>query len=149
MAAKKLTEIFTFMARLTATEKRLRSEFLDHLSDGRLDKPTAEGSALPNLAYTSAEFFDLEQHTVFHHNWVFAGFAHEFARVGDMRPVEIGGQPVVLVLSSSGLIRAFHNVCRHRGAQLVTEAGRHARFVCPNHSWSYSLDGKLISRPHS
>ena len=136
------------MTRLTATERRLRSEFLDALSDGRLDKPTAEGSALPNLAYTSAEFFTLEQHTVFHDNWVFAGFAHQFARVGDMRPVDIAGQPVVLVLSAPGEIRAFHNVCRHRGAQLVSGAGRHRKFVCPNHSWSYALDGRLIARPH-
>ena len=136
------------MSRLTPIEKQIQAEFLDRLADARLEKPTAEGSALPSLAYTSAEFFSLEQQTVFRDNWVFAGFAHDFDAVGDMQPVEIAGQPVVLVRSEPGGIRAFHNVCRHRGAKLVTESGKHGKFVCPNHSWSYALDGRLIARPH-
>lgn len=136
------------MLRLTPHERQVQVEFLRQLEDGRLDKPTAEGSALPNLAYTSTEFFSLEQQTLFRDNWVFAGFAHDFKAVGDMLPVEIAGQPVVLVLSAPGVIRAFHNVCRHRGAQLVVAPGRHGRFVCPNHAWSYGLDGRMIARPH-
>jgi choline monooxygenase len=136
------------MSRLTSAEQQLQAELLQQLEDGRLDKPTAEGSALPNLAYTSADFFALEQQTVFRNNWVFAGFAHDFREVGDMRPVEIAGQPVVLAMSAPGVIRAFHNACRHRGAKLVTECGRHGKFVCANHSWSYGLDGRLIARPH-
>ena len=136
------------MPRLNAAQQQARQDFLQQLDDGRLEKPVAEGSALPNLAYTCEDFYRLEQQTVFRDNWVFAGFAHRLTRVGDMLPVEIAGQPVVLVLSRDREIRAFHNVCRHRGARLVNEACNRRKFLCPNHSWSYSLNGNLISRPH-
>ncbi len=117
------------------------------MADGRLERPVEQAAGLPNLCYTDADFFALEQQTVFRDNWVFAAFAHELAKVGDMLPVEIAGQPLVLVRGENG-IRAFHNVCRHRGARLVESAGRHRKFVCPNHSWSYGLDGRLLMRPH-
>lgn len=136
------------MFRLSATQQKVREEFLEQTQDGRLDKPVAEASGTPNLAYTCADFYALEQNTVFRNNWVLAGFLHDFDKVGDMRPCEVAGQPVVLVLTAPGEVRAFHNVCRHRGAKLVTEAKNSGKFVCPNHSWSYSLEGRLIARPH-
>ena len=115
----------------------------------RLNLPTDEGSALPNAAYTSNEYYSLEQQTVFRNTWVFAGFAHQLVSKGDMLPIEIAGQPLVLVKGDDEVIRAFHNVCRHRGAKLVDQPqnGR-KNFVCPNHSWSYDLKGKLRARPH-
>jgi choline monooxygenase len=136
------------MPQLTAAQQQVRIEFLQQAKDGRLHKSVAESSGLPNIAYTSADFFALEQHTVFRKNWVFAGFAHRLNRIGEMIPVEVAGQPIVLVMAEDGKIRAFHNVCRHRGAQLVTAPKASKKFVCPNHSWSYSLEGKLIARPH-
>ena len=136
------------MSRLTAAQQQVRREFLQQVQDGRLDKPVAEASGLPNLAYTCPDFFALEQQTVFRNNWVFAGFMHQFSKAGDMQPVEVAGQPVVLVLAEDHSIRAFHNVCRHRGAQLVTEPRNSKKFICPNHAWSYSLSGQLIARPH-
>ena len=125
------------------------SEFFDDALHARLTSPTGEGSALPNIAYTSEAFHKFEQETVFRKNWVFAAFSHQFEKKGDMRPVEVAGRPVVLVKGKDGKIRAFHNVCRHRGAKLVDEPGSGKKtFVCPNHSWSYSLEGKLLARPH-
>jgi len=136
------------MPRLSAAQQQVQSDFLQQVHDGRLDKSVAEGSGLPNLAYTCPDFYQLEQQTLFRDNWVFAGFAHQLTRVGDMMPVEVAGQPVVLVMTGDAGILAFHNVCRHRGAKLVTEARNRKKFVCPNHAWSYSLCGKLIARPH-
>jgi phenylpropionate dioxygenase-like ring-hydroxylating dioxygenase large terminal subunit len=136
------------MPRLSSAQKQVQSDFLQQVHDGRLDKSVAEGSGLPNLAYTCPDFYELEQQTVFRDNWVFAGFLHQLAQVGDMLPVEVAGQPVVLVMTEDAGILAFHNVCRHRGAKLVTEARNSKKFICPNHSWSYSLCGKLIARPH-
>ncbi len=115
----------------------------------RINLPTEEGSALPNVAYTSEEFYQLEQQTVFRNNWVFAAFTHQLPEVGDMLPCDVGGQPIVIVRGEDLKIRAFHNVCRHRGAQLVQEPQSAKRnFICPNHSWTYELNGKLKSRPH-
>ena len=136
------------MPQLTAAQKQVQVEFLQQAKDGRHNTSVAEGSGLPNIAYTSADFYALEQNTVFRNNWVFAGFAHQLDRIGDMMPVKVADQPIVLVMAEDNKIRAFHNVCQHRGAQLVTEPKRSKKFVCPNHSWSYSLEGKLIARPH-
>jgi len=125
------------------------ADFFNSDLERRLTQPTEDGSALPNIAYTSNDFYQLEQETLFRNTWVFAAFAHRLSNPGDMLPVEIAGQPVVIVKDDESNIRAFHNVCRHRGAKLIDEAksGR-KNFVCPNHSWSYSLQGKLVNRPH-
>ena len=136
------------MTRLSAAQRQVQEDFLHQVQDGRLDKPTSEGSGLPNLSYTCPDFFRLEQQTLFRNNWIFAGFAHRLVATGDMQPVEVGGQPLVLIRTGDSTVRAFHNVCRHRGARLVTEGRNAGKLICPNHSWSYSLEGKLIARPH-
>ena len=115
----------------------------------RITEPTAQGSALPNAAYTDSAFFKLEQNSLFKNTWVFAAFAHKLHNVGDLLPVEVAGQPILLAKSDETTIRSFHNVCRHRGATLVDEWKSKCRtIVCPNHSWSYSLSGELLARPH-
>ena len=125
------------------------SDFFEDDLDQKLSAATEEGSALPNVAYTSAHFYQFEQQTVFARQWVFAAFLHKLPHAGDMLPVEIGGKPVVLVRGEDDKVRAFHNVCRHRGAKLINEPKSKCKtFVCPNHSWSYSLEGKLLARPH-
>jgi len=115
----------------------------------RITETTAQGSALPNAAYTDSAFFKLEQNSLFKNTWVFAAYAHKLPNVGDLLPVEVAGQPILLAKSDETVIRAFHNVCRHRGAKLVDEWKSKCRtIVCPNHSWSYSLSGELLARPH-
>ncbi len=105
-------------------------------------------SGLPNAAYWSDEWLKLEQERVFRRSWVFAGADAEIPNPGDMKPIEIGGAPLIVVRGRDNQVRAFHNVCRHRGAKLVTQPCQKSVFTCPYHSWSYALDGKLISRPH-
>ena len=112
----------------------------------RLSAPTAEGSALPNVAYVDPDFFAAERDCVFKRHWVFAEFAHLLAEPGSVRPVEVAGQSLLLTKDADGGIRAFHNVCIHRGAVLIEEPRSDCRnIVCPNHSWSYSLKGKLLA----
>ena len=125
----------------------------DHWFDpqvwARITDPTAKGSALPNAAYTDSKFFDLEQNSLFKKTWVFATFVHKLSDIGDLLPVEVAGQPILLAKSDESTIRAFHNVCRYRGAMLIDEWKSKCRtIVCPNHSWSYSLTGRLLARPH-
>ncbi len=101
---------------------------------------------LPAEAYASPRFLELEQDRVFARSWTLAGFAHELPSPGDVMPVTVAGRPVVLVRGKEGQLRAFHNVCRHRGLKLVDGpcSGRR-RLVCPYHNWSYGLDGRLIN----
>ena len=107
-----------------------------------------EASGLPNQAYWSDEWLKLEQQRVFQRSWVFAGAGAQIPNVGDIKPIEIGGAPLIVVRGSDNAIRVFHNVCRHRGARLVSEPCKKTVFTCPYHRWSYALDGKLLARPH-
>ena len=109
--------------------------------------PVARG--LPAAAYTSEAFFALESERIFSESWVFAGFAHELPRAGDVAPTTVAGRPVLLVRDTERRIRAFHNVCRHRCLKLVDERRNVGRAIrCPYHSWTYGLDGTLHVAPY-
>ncbi len=112
-------------------------------------RPTGEARGLPNSAYTSEEFYALEQKLLFARTWTCAGYGHQIPRPGDILPVTVAGYPLILVRDRDGGINAFHNVCRHRGALLVAEPAKGARVIrCPYHAWCYRLDGQLDQRPH-
>ena len=114
-----------------------------------LDTGPAFRSGLPAAVYTDPDFHALENRTVFRSNWVFAGFSHEQERPGDLRPVTIAGQPILLARDESGNLRAYHNACRHRGLKLVETPANHGRLIrCPYHSWAYALDGTLKAAPY-
>ena len=109
--------------------------------------PVARG--LPAAAYTSEAFFALENERLFAESWVFAGFAHDLPRTGDVMPVTVAARPVLLVRDAGHEVRAFHNVCRHRCLRLVDEPGNvGSRIQCPYHSWTYGLDGSLELAPY-
>ena len=111
------------------------------------DKNVVNG--LPSAAYTDEKFLNLEANTVFAENWAFVGFVHELAKPGDILPVILAGKPIILVRNIKNEIVAFHNVCRHRCLKLVDEPKNTGKLIrCPYHSWTYDLDGKLISSPH-
>mgnify|MGYP001037215286 CR=1 FL=1 len=100
-------------------------------------------------AYTSPDFLDIERQTVFTKQWVCAGLASDVSKPGDILPVDIAGIPIVLVRDRHSTLRAFHNICSHRGLQLVEEACSGKGMIrCPYHSWAYSMDGSLKSTPH-
>tara|TARA_B100000676_G_scaffold312729_1_gene388563 strand:+ start:4915 stop:6054 length:1140 start_codon:yes stop_codon:yes gene_type:complete len=116
----------------------------------RLSRPTGDGgSCLPNTCYTDPAWLELENERLFARTWMFAGCLDQIAEPGDAFPTTIAGKPVVLVHGHDGEIRAFHNVCRHRGAIVVEEpCSNQTVLTCPYHAWAYSLDGALRTRPH-
>lgn len=104
---------------------------------------------LPPEAYTQEALWQRECQTLFRHSWVFVSCAHELAKPGDVIPVSVAGQPILLVHGKDGEIRAFHNVCRHRCLKLVERAGNVGPMIrCPYHTWVYGLDGALRSTPY-
>ncbi len=115
----------------------------------QLGRDTSQARGLPNAAFTDGEFHELEKTRLFSRTWSFAAPASTLADPGDILSVEIAGHPLILVRGHDREVRAFHNVCPHRGARLVTES-RCSRTVltCPYHAWSYGLDGALKGRPH-
>ncbi len=110
--------------------------------------PIEKASGLPNAAYWSREWLALEEERLFRRSWVFAGATAEIPKPGDVKPITIGGAPLIILRDRDDNIRGFHNVCRHRGAQLVTARCNRSSITCPYHAWSYRLDGKLRARPH-
>ncbi len=103
---------------------------------------------LPPGAYVDEAFYARERETLFRDNWLLAGFAHELAAPGDVRPVELAGVPLLLLRDRDGAIRVFHNACRHRGLKLVDCPGKVGGFIqCPYHAWRYGLDGALRATP--
>lgn len=113
------------------------------------DNPGPIATGLPSTAYTSEDFFALENAKLFHDSWVFVGFAHELAKPGDVTPVSVAGRPLLLVRNHAGEVNAFHNVCRHRCLKLVDAPCNVGHVLrCPYHSWTYSLDGELKLTPY-
>ena len=114
-----------------------------------IDQPTAGASALPNRAYTDPAFLEHEQRVLFAPTWICIGTGASIPNAGDVRPVSWLGAPLVLVRAADGGINVFHNVCRHRGNELVWEAGNAGGAIrCPYHSWTYGFDGGLRATPH-
>ena len=99
---------------------------------------------MPAGRYTDSRFFELEQTEIFKKSWLFAGHLDEIPEPGCYMKWEQAGEPVVLVHTEQGEVKAFYNVCSHRGAPVVTEPkGKRLRLTCKYHGWSYSLDGEL------
>src|SRR5579885_513489 len=115
----------------------------------RLNQPVGKAYGLPRETFTSAEFLAYEQEYVFARNWVFVCAVDELAEPGTAIPVTVAGQPLLIVSDKKGTIRAFHNVCSHRGTVIVTEPLKRLGVIrCPYHSWGYALDGTLRTTPH-
>jgi len=99
---------------------------------------------IPAGRYTDPRFFELEQAEIFKKSWLFAAHLDEIPEPGCYMTWEQAGEPVVLVHTEEGAVKAFYNVCSHRGAPVVTEPrGKRLRLTCKYHGWSYSLDGEL------
>src|SRR5262245_17794467 len=115
------------------------------------DDPAGLGTApIPAGPYYRAEYFELEREAVFKRTWLQIGHVSELPEPGCfiVRPVEIARASILLVRGRDDRIRAFHNVCTHRGTQLVDDpSGRRPVFSCRYHGWSFGLDGELRSAP--
>ncbi len=117
------------------------------LSSVLKDVTTATG--LPNEHYIDPDVFNEERRSVLFANWAGIGFGKDIPEVGDAKPVDFLGIPILLVRDRTGEIRVFQNTCRHRGMILVREERKIAGAIrCPYHSWCYGLDGALRATPH-
>ena len=101
--------------------------------------------SLPQYLYNDDEVFAFDQKALFHRTWILIGLEVEFPAPGSYQSLKIGGAPIIVIRGKDGVLRGFHNTCRHRGAELCAQgSGKTARLVCPYHQWTYDLAGKLI-----
>lgn len=106
-------------------------------------------NGLPNEHYVDPAVFDEEKKAVLFNNWSGIGFAKDVPEVGDAKPIEFLGMPLLLVRDRTGEVGVFQNTCRHRGMILVSEPTKiRGAIRCPYHSWCYALNGELRSTPH-
>ncbi len=104
---------------------------------------------LPAWAYINAELLELERHVLFRRHWQLAGHVSNIPRVGDYFCLDILGERALIVRGKDNGVRAFHNVCRHRGSRVVADDEGQCKtaLVCPFHGWSFNLDGTFRSAP--
>jgi Rieske 2Fe-2S family protein len=129
-------------------EIRIVERLLEVVNSG---EPTmaADDFRIPVAHYTSQARFEEERDVLFRRYPLAIGHASEVAKPGDYLTSSAPGVPLVVVRDAEGQLRAFLNVCRHRGTRLVSEPCGHDRkaFVCPYHHWTYDLAGGLIHIP--
>lgn len=112
-----------------------------------LRAPTESALGLPGRTYFDPEFYGAERRKLFAAGWMGIGFASDIPQPGDARAVTIAGWELLIVRDQEGVIRCFHNVCRHRGMKVVEGKCSARNLRCPYHSWTYDLNGKLIATP--
>lgn len=107
----------------------------------------------PTLAgadYTSLEVYDAERERIWWGDWICVGRAEEVPNPGDYLTRDVAGESIFITRNTEGGLRAFYNVCSHRGTRFVDDGVGHVRraFKCPYHAWTYDLDGLLIGTPN-
>ena len=115
---------------------------------------TDETNALPAKYFTDPEIHEMEKEKIFSRYWVYAGHENAIKEPGDFFTRTVGDRQVIITRDHDGEIRAFYNVCAHRGSKMVedtpmTDPGNVSSIRCPYHLWTYDLDGDLRSTPKS
>ena len=110
----------------------------------------SEATALPQKYYTDHDHFRREMESIHFDMWLCAGRTNQIPNPGDYFLREAANASIIIVRDDQGGIRAFHNVCRHRGTLLCKEAAGSfsGSIQCGYHAWTYKLDGTLLRAPH-
>ncbi|MGH2858588.1 MAG: aromatic ring-hydroxylating oxygenase subunit alpha [Solirubrobacteraceae bacterium] len=110
--------------------------------------PTSAGIALLPRLYTDPTLLEAEQRLIFERTWQLAGHVSALPQPGSYITGQAGNQPVLVVRDEQQHLRAYRNVCRHRGSRLLSGSGQcKAAIRCRYHGWTYKLDGTLIGVP--
>ncbi len=104
---------------------------------------------MPARYYTSAETYELEKAAIFYKSWHYAGHVSQVSENGSYFTTSIHEQNIFVSRGRDGELRAFYNVCAHRGHELLTGAGKKAVITCPYHAWAFDFEGKLIAARNS
>jgi choline monooxygenase len=111
-------------------------------------EPLERAETIPSRWYTDPRFYELEKECVFARTWQGIGHLGQVQAPGDFFLAAIAGNPIIVVRGKDEQLRAFYNVCRHRGGPLATKDGNTTVLQCQYHGWTYLLDGSLRGVPH-
>ena len=122
-----------------------RAEF-ERVSKG-YDSVAARSWSINTDCYREPKFLDVEREQIFHRSWQFLCHEEKLREPGQYVAADIQGQSIFAIRDSQGDLRAFYNVCKHRGHQLLRGEGAVRLITCPYHAWAYRLDGGLKQAP--
>jgi len=104
------------------------------------------GYSLDQRFYTDPDIYALELERIVYRNWIMAGHVSQLPEPGDFKVMKVAGESAIIVRGSDGELKAFANVCRHRGSLVcLADAGHTDKFACPYHGWMYDIDGNLFA----
>jgi len=107
-----------------------------------------EGRSLPSWTYSDPEFFAVEMERVIRPSWQVVCHESDVTLAGDYHTLDYLRESIVVIRGADARLRAFTNVCRHRGSRLLDgPSGCAKTLVCPYHAWTYNLDGTLRGMP--
>lgn len=99
--------------------------------------------------YYDPDILQQEKEQIFYRNWNFVGHLNQLSQPGQYFTTKIADQSIVILRDRDNIMRAFYNVCAHRGHELLSGEGQKQVIVCPYHSWTYNTDGTLKYAPYS
>ena len=106
-------------------------------TSGKLSPP------LPARYYIEPDAFEIDKQAIFYRTWQCVGHASQVRKAGDYLSFSVVDEDIAVVRGQDSKLRAFYNVCRHRGHPVVEGAGNCTSIVCPYHGWIYDLNGQL------
>ena len=125
------------------------SKILDIEKINNVDKPIEVANGLPNECYTNQDYLAHEKEKIFYNKWTAIGVGSSIPKIGDAKPYNLLGIPLILIRDKNMDVRVFHNVCSHRGFKLLDKACTLKNVIrCPYHSWAYDFNGQLVATPH-
>lgn len=116
-------------------------DYVENKKTFQTDKPMP----VPTRSYTDTDQWRAEMELVFKRVPLMLAFTAELPNPGDYKTMDAVGLPVLISRGKDGMVRAFLNVCAHRGAPVAEGKGNCARFTCKYHAWTYGQDGKLLA----
>lgn len=130
------------------SDHEITERVLSHIAN----RSTDVGDAMwrePVENYRSQQRFEAEMERVLRRSYSAFCPSAALADAGSFNARDVAGRPIVAVRGQDGVVRAFHNVCRHRGMRIAADSGCTNAFVCPYHGWTYELNGRLRHMPHA
>jgi len=113
----------------------------------RLERDIGAGLTLPSYMFTSSQVYEAELDSIFYRQWLMICHESELPRIGDVKLFKIGRRSIMMARGSDNQVRAFYNVCRHRGSEILGREGNYKILRCPYRAWTYKLDGSLAGVP--
>jgi nitrite reductase/ring-hydroxylating ferredoxin subunit len=129
--------------------RSMQRRLVAHLREPRGSDLADKTSTIDASVYTDVDRFEAERHLLFRKQPLLVGFSREVEAPGDRLLFDEAGPPIVVVRAIDGDLRAFLNLCPHRGSRLVDSCENSPRMTCPLHAWNFDLEGRLAGLPQA